>query len=93
MPARLRNPSISINDYTITFPVDVETGQFLEFHAPDDCVLYGPKGEKLRDVTPAGDVPTLEPGPNQVRFAWEATEDVHPRAHVSLITEGKPFGE
>ncbi|NQT11972.1 MAG: hypothetical protein HQ582_04430 [Planctomycetes bacterium] len=91
-PTRLRNPSVSVGGRTITFPVDIETGQFLEFRAPDECKLYGPKGEEIRDVEPVGDVPTLEPGANPIKFAWEPTEGVHPRAYVSLITEGESFG-
>ncbi|MFH1924161.1 MAG: hypothetical protein ABIP48_30265, partial [Planctomycetota bacterium] len=92
LPSSLRNPSVTVGGKRITFPVNVETGQFLEFLGPDDCTLYGPKGEALREVKPEGDAPVLEPGANQVEFACEPLEGVNPRAYVSVITEGEPFG-
>ena len=92
VPAKLRNPSVTIDGKTITFPVDIETGQFLEFRGPEDCKLYGPKGEEIRDVEPAGDVPALEPGENRIEFACVPEAGVNPRAYVSVITQGEPFG-
>jgi hypothetical protein len=72
--------------------VVIETGQFLEFHGPDDCKLYGPKGEKIRDVAPEGDVPTLELGENEIKLTHEPEAGVNPRAYVSVIAQGEPFG-
>ncbi len=70
----------------------METGQFLEFRAPGECTLYGPKGEELRRVAPAGDVPRLTPGENQVEFACQAADGVSPRAYITVITQGVAFG-
>ncbi len=92
VPAKLRNPSVTIGGKAITFPVEIETGQFLEFRGVDDCKLYGSKGEEIRDVEPAGAVPTLDPGENEIQFACEPQADVSPRAYVSVITQGDPFG-
>jgi hypothetical protein len=92
VPAKLRNPSVTIGEKTITFPVDIETGQFLEFRGLDDCKLYGPKGEEIRDVVPTGDVPALEPGENEIKLTHEPETGVHPRAYVSVISHGEPFG-
>ena len=91
-PAKLRNPSITIGGKSLTFPVEIETGQFLEFHGPGDCKLYGLKGEEIRDVEPVGDVPELESGANGVEFACESEPGRNPRAYVSTITQGEPFG-
>ena len=92
MPAKLRNPSIRIGGTTITFLVEIETGQFLEFRGPDDCKLYGQKGEEIRDVQFQGDVPVLAAGENDVEFFCESEVGVTRRAYVSVITEGEPLG-
>jgi len=43
-------------------------------------------------VVPVGDVPDLESGANEVEFACEAEAGRNPRAYVSVITQGEPFG-
>ncbi len=92
MPTKLRNPSLTIGGKTITFPVEIETGQFLEFHGLKDCKLYGLKGELIRDVEPLGDIPVLATGANEIEFTCESEAGVNPRAYVSVIMEGEPFG-
>lgn len=91
--AKLRNPSVTLGGKTITFPVEIESGQYLEFHSPTDCKLYGPAGEVLCDVTPQGDSPLLEPGDNAIKFTCEPPADLNPRAHVSVICHGELIGE
>ncbi|NOX56258.1 MAG: hypothetical protein GXP27_17800 [Planctomycetes bacterium] len=91
-PVELRNPSVTIGGETIIFPVTIKTGQYLEFFGPDDCKLYGPRGELLAKVTPTGKVPTLRPGRNPIEFRCAAAGDVRPRAYVTVITQGPPFG-
>ena len=92
VPTILRNPSITIGGKTLTFPVEIATGQFLEFHGPADCKLYGPKGEEIQNVEPAGDVPVLESGANRIAWTCESESGRNPRAYVSVITQGAPFG-
>ena len=88
----LRQPCLTVAGKTIRFRADVATGQFLEFRGPGDCKLYGPQGEEICDVAVEGDVPVLASGANEVGFSCEAEEGVSPRATVSVITEGEPFG-
>ena len=87
--AKLRNPSDTLSGKTITFPVEIESGQYLEVRSPSDCKLYGPTGEVLGDVTPQGDAPILEPGENAVKFTCEPPVGLNPRAHVSVISHGE----
>ncbi len=89
----LRNPAITIGGTTITFPVEMESGAYLEFHAMDDCHLYGPKGEHLAKVQPQGPVPSLNAGDNNIAFQAECDEGLAPRARVVLITAGDPLVE
>jgi len=86
--AKLRNLAVTLGGKTITFPVEIESGQYLEFRSPSDCKLYGPAGEVLSDVTPQGDAPILEQGDNQVKFTCEPPAGLNPRAHVSVISHG-----
>ncbi|MFA6562538.1 MAG: hypothetical protein WCV00_11580 [Verrucomicrobiia bacterium] len=93
LKAKLRNPSVTLGGKTITFPVEIESGQYLEFRSPSDCKLYGPTGEVLGDVTPQGDAPVLEPGDSQLRFTCEPPAGLSPRAHVSVISHGELVGK
>jgi len=91
--ATLRNPAITVSRRTITFPVDIESGCYLEFASMDDCKLYGRKGELIREVKPQGEVPVVNTGNNQATFACEPPSGLNPRAYVTLITRGQPFRE
>ena len=85
-------PHLPGGGQTITIPVTIVTGQYLKFFGPDDCKLYGPRDELLREVTPTGDVPALRSGPNAVPFHCEPAGDVRPRASVTVISQAAPYG-
>ena len=88
---KIKNPRISINGKTITFPVDLDTGSYLEFNSTSDCKVYGPEGELLYEVEPVGEVPVLEEGDNAVSFDCDKQGDVIPRARVTTISQGEPI--
>ncbi len=87
---KLVNPAITIGGQTITFPVEIESGCYLEFNNPTDCKLYGPKGEALGEVTPQGPVPVLAAGDNKVKFKSGTPAGISARANVTVIGQGKP---
>ena len=90
--AQLTNPSISVGGVTLTFPVTIESGDYLEFHSAEDCKVYNAKGELLKVVAPEGSIPTLQPGDNELRFFADAAQDrPHPRVRVTAIASGEPF--
>ncbi|MGC8862722.1 MAG: hypothetical protein ACP5R5_08095 [Armatimonadota bacterium] len=41
---KLANPSITINGRTITFPVELESGYYLEYNWLSGCKIYSPRG-------------------------------------------------
>ena len=84
---RLSRPAVTLGGRTVTFPVEIETGQYLEWRGPGDCKLYNAKGEFLREVTPEGDVPCLEAGTNELTFRC-AAGGCRPRAYVTVISAG-----
>ncbi len=87
----MKNPSISIGGKTITFPVIMETGQYLELTSPSECKHYSPEGELLGEVIPIGEIPILEKGTNTIRLNWEDAGNIAPRARVTVIGIGNPL--
>jgi hypothetical protein len=88
---RLVHPSISISGQRIVFPVEVESGCYLELNSAEDCRLYDPQGRMLRSVAPEGEIPWLETGSNEVRFDCGRYVNASPRANVTVISFGEPL--
>lgn len=88
---KLIHPAVTIGDQTIRFPVEIESGHYLEFRSASDCTLYGPQGERIQDVEPEGEIPLLKTGDNPVTFTCEAPGEIHPRAYVTVISQGEPL--
>jgi hypothetical protein len=85
----LRNPSVIVGGQRITFPVEIASGQYLEFRGLDDCKLYGPKGELVAEVKPEGSVPALAEGANACVFACDTADgEPNPRARITVMMRG-----
>jgi hypothetical protein len=91
VPTRLIHPAIRVGDREVVFPVEMESGCYLELNGPGDCRLYGPKGRLLRQVKPRGELPVLASGENAVRFRCDAPAGVSARAGVNVWTLGRSF--
>ena len=91
VPVAIDNPSVTIDDETLVFLCKMESGMYLEFKGNDDCKLYGPKGEFLRDVEFKGTIPELIPGENEISFKCNGPGNVNSRVQVTVITQGKPL--
>jgi len=88
----LRDPRVSANGKSVTFPLGLPSGSYVEFSGPSDCKWYDPNGSVLAPVTPVGDVPTLLTGPNQVAFSCEGPDGPYrARAEVTVVTAGPPL--
>lgn len=87
----IENPSVTIGDHEIIFPVKMEPGMYLEFRSSEDCKLYGSKGELLQEVNVQGSVPIINSGENKIHFTSEGSEEVNPRVQVTIISEGMPL--
>lgn len=86
--SKISRPAIMVGGKTIVFPVEIESGSYLEFNGPDDCRLYGPKGDLMQHVKPEGEVPLLAPGENEIMFHCEKST-VRARANVAIISQGE----
>lgn len=82
--AKLINPSMSINGKSVMFPVELESGSYLEFQSFEECRVYDGKGNFLEDIAPVGKVPVLCSGENVCRFESAAKEGSVPRAKVTV---------
>jgi hypothetical protein len=85
--ARLTHPSLTLAGRTLSFPVTLESGSYLEFRSRQDCKVYDAQGALLGAVTPQGDVPDLEPGSNALQFACRSADGASARANVTIITQ------
>ncbi len=91
MPARIIYPSITLGRQTITFPVELPSGSYLELISATECKLYGPEGQFIRDIKPVGGIPTLKGGVNKLSFKADADGALSTRANVTVISQGKPI--
>lgn len=90
---KLIRPRLTIGGKTIVFPVEIESGCYLEFASPDDCQLFGRKGELLAKVRPEGAIPSLAADENEIHFAADPLAGIRPRAQVTVHTIGDPLPE
>lgn len=88
----LRNPAIEISGHRITFPVDLESGAYLEFESGSDCRLYDEHGAMIGRIQTQGERPLLAVGDNSVKFTCEGLDGYRARANVTVISHGKPLG-
>ena len=88
---RLKNASITVGNRTLTSPVEVESGSYLEFMSSSECIVYGPTGDAIGRVRPRGDVPALRHGLNGLTFTCDGATDARTRANVTVICRGAPI--
>ncbi|MBN1292419.1 MAG: hypothetical protein JXB48_11325, partial [Candidatus Latescibacteria bacterium] len=85
----IKNPTITINGQQIQFPIEMQSGYYLELYAKDNCKLYGPKGELIAEVTPEQDIPLLKSGTNEITFTCDETTEFSTRVFVTVISYGE----
>jgi hypothetical protein len=86
---QVKNPTITIGGKTLTLPVDLASGSWIECNGPDGCAVYGSRGEPLGKVTPRGEWPVLPAGVAPLQFSCEASKAATPRARVTVFSRGK----
>jgi hypothetical protein len=89
---KIKNPAITIGGRTLMFPVELETGSYLEFNPPAGAMLYQKDGRLLGEAQPEGDAPILVSGENEVKFHCDAPGGNPPRARITVSAFGKITG-
>ncbi|MBI3991358.1 MAG: hypothetical protein HY350_04325 [Candidatus Omnitrophica bacterium] len=84
----ITNPSLTIGAATITFPVTLQGGEYLEFYSTSDCKRYSAAGAFIANVTPTGTVPTLSAGNNTLKLDWTGTNGYTARVGTTLFIDG-----
>ena len=84
---KIRNPSVTVNGAALTFPVEMESGMYLELEEGGKCRLYDKDGKTVRDLALQGAVPLLKNGRNEVSFACDGDGPEDARVQVTLIGE------
>ncbi len=89
--ARLVHPVLTIDGRSTGFPVEMDSGTYLEIDPEGNGVLYGSQGERLQTVAPEGDVPRLKTGDNRIGFTCRTAGPSRPRAYVTVTAQGDPL--
>ena len=87
----LHHPSVRVGERKVVFPVDLESGMYLEFESADDCRVYDERGNLLERLGPLGEAPRLASGANGLAFGCGGTEGFRSRAAVTVIACGRPL--
>ena len=87
----LHHPTVEIGGRRILFPVDLESGMFLEFDSMDDCRLYDERGTLVQRIRPEGETLVLGAETSQLSFGCVGTEGFASRAEVTVIASGTPL--
>lgn len=88
-PVVVANPKVTAGEKSIEFPVQLAPGSWIECNSPQDCAVYGAKGEPLGNVTPRGDWPVICGGSSPLRFSCESGGELKPRARVTVFCSGE----
>lgn len=93
-PSELRNPSLTVNGRTLTVPVTMKSGDFLELEPDGGCTHYNDQSDPLAQLRPVrGDEwPQVRAGENALALACQQTPGSGARAEVTVISAGVPFG-
>lgn len=84
-----RNIELQVNGRTVMLPVNMVSGDVLEFDSAEECIHYSHTGEVKGRVRPVGPVPTLRNGLNDISVKC-APQDRHtPRMQVTTVMLGE----
>ena len=89
LSASVKNPVVTVNGIAIEFPVEMTSGSWLECRGPDDCTVFGSKGEVLTKVIPRGVLPALRAGGNAMQFTCAPAQGPTPRVKVTVFCHGE----
>ncbi len=85
---RISEPSVSVGNRTIAFPVDLETGSYLECTPSGKVEVFSAEGELVEELTAKGGVPTIPRGRCRLTFDCRSDQACRPRVLIVLRTLG-----
>lgn len=91
--SQLVNPTLALNGRTLTLPTTLESGDYVELAALDDCRVYNERGTLRERLALSSQPPLLQAGENRIAFSCEPPAGFSARAAVTLIAHGDPLQE
>ncbi len=88
---KLLQPTLKVGEKSLRFPVELESGQYLEYNGTGSATVYGSDGGKLQEVAPEGGDTQLASGENTLELQCEAANGLRPRARVTVLPQGSPL--
>jgi hypothetical protein len=85
----VKDPAITVNGTTVVFPEEMRSGCWIECQSPEDGVLYGSQGERLKQVTLRDPLPILQAGDNSLQFTCGPAQGPLPRVKVTVFSRGE----
>ncbi len=83
------NPAVIIEGRPLEFPVALGPGSWIEANGPEDCAVYGARGEFLGKTNPRGQWPTIRPGVTPLQFHFQSSVGSPPRARLTVFNHGE----
>jgi hypothetical protein len=87
---KVRNPKLTLAGQSLEFPVELDSGSWIEARGPQDCRVYGSTGEPLGQVVPRGSWPILS-RVAALQFSCDAGNGPSPRAQLTVFSYGDSF--
>ena len=86
----LQSPALELAGQKLTFPVALQSEEYLELDWLGRCRHFDPNGGLLGEVNPQGSL-RLAAGDNALRFSCDTGPQLSPRAEVSVALRGEPL--
>ena len=84
----LKNPAISVNGKTVTFPVTLEPDAYLEFMGEDVVKAFDANGFDEGKARVSKNV-TVKSGKNRVKFICNKDKEFGQSARITIVTKGE----
>ena len=93
-PYSLVNPKLTIAGESITFPVEIPSGYYLQWDpqcGDSQARVMTPDGAVVDTVTPEGDFSMIPAGAAEINWEADTTEGAAFRAKLTVRTVGEPL--
>ncbi len=87
----LRDFLLSLNGGTLSIPVSLQSGWYLEYLDSQRCMLYDERGAVKQEIELKPPLPELRKGANLVSFTCSGRPGVRLRALVTIRAAGRPI--
>lgn len=91
LACRVVNPRLVLNGHAIELPVELKSGDWLEWVEDGRYGVQGPTGEVLAEGRGDELPPRLRAGTNTFELVFQTAADVPPRTRLTVFSQGTPL--